>query len=436
MTRGAHLAVRAPAWTLSRREALAAATLAGMVATGAKLAFDAAAMPSRPLVFSLSSRGFPGWLSGPFHGLGSHLTWTSFYAEVLVLCALWVAALVLADSIRLRWAMAAVVALHALLMLAPPIGLSDAFNYIAYGRLAVEHGLNPYTDTLVSVPHDPVFAYATWPDWTNPYGPLATLAFSPLGLVGVPQALWMAKVVVAAAGVGLAWLVAACARELDRPAGSAVVLVALNPVLLVYAVAGAHIDLLMMVLVVAGVLAVVRSRERAAGVAFAAGAAIKATGLLLLPFALAGVRGRRRELLIGAAAAAAVLFGVGLMLWGPHLLTGVADQRDAVSNRSLPGILSRAFGADGPPAWLQAGAGTGFVVAYVWLLRAAWRGEMDWLLAAGWATVAMLLAVTWLMPWYVVWLLPFAALAGSRRLQWAAVALTLFVVLVRLIPLG
>jgi hypothetical protein len=65
MTRGAHLAVRAPAWTLSRREALAAATLAGMVATGAKLAFDAAAMPSRPLVFSLSSRGFPGWLSGP-----------------------------------------------------------------------------------------------------------------------------------------------------------------------------------------------------------------------------------------------------------------------------------------------------------------------------------------------------------------------------------
>ena len=212
MNRGAPLAVRAPAWGLTRREALAAATLAGMVATGAKLAFDAAAMPSRPLVFSLSSRGFPGWLSGPFHGLGSHLTWTSFYAEVLVLCALWVAALLLADSIRLHWAMAAVLALHALLMLAPPIGLSDAFNYIAYGRLAVEHGLNPYTDTLVSVPHDPVFAYATWPDWTNPYGPLATLAFSPLGLVGVPQALWMAKVVVAAAGVGLAWLVAVCAQ--------------------------------------------------------------------------------------------------------------------------------------------------------------------------------------------------------------------------------
>src|SRR4051812_36941836 len=221
---------RARTWSLTRREALAAATLAAMVGVGAKLAFDAAAMPSRTLVFSLSSRGFPGWLSGPFHGLGSHLTWTGFYVEVLALCALWAAALWLADAIRLRWALMAVVALHALMMLAPPIGLSDAFNYIAYGRLAVEHGLNPYTDTLVSVPHDPVFVYATWPDWTNPYGPLATLLFHPLGLFDVPQALWLVKVVAAACGVGLAWLVAACARELERPPGAAVVLVALNPV--------------------------------------------------------------------------------------------------------------------------------------------------------------------------------------------------------------
>jgi hypothetical protein len=81
-------------------------------------------------------------------------------------------------------------------------------------------------------------------------------------------------------------------------------------------------------------------------------------------------------------------------------------------------------------------AGVVFAAAYGWLVRAAWRGDMDWLAAAGWATVAMLLAVTWLMPWYVVWLLPFAALAGSRRLQGATVALTLFVIAVRLIPLG
>src|SRR3954471_20949252 len=264
MERAGIPAVRARAWSLTRREALAAATLAAMVAVGAKLAFDAAAAPSRPLVFSLSSRGFPGWLSGPFHGVGAHLTWTSFYTELLVLCALWVAAIALADAIRLRWALTAVVALHVLMMLAPPIGLSDAFNYIAYGRLAVEHGLNPYTDTLVSVPQDPVFSYATWPDWNDPYGPLATLLYSPLGLVGVPQALWLTKVAVAGAGIGLAWLIAATARALERAPSPAVVLVALNPVLLVYGVAGAHVDLLLMLLVVGGVLALVRARDRAA----------------------------------------------------------------------------------------------------------------------------------------------------------------------------
>ena len=436
MTRAGSLAARAPAWALTRREALAAATLAGMVATGAKLAFDAAAMPSRPLVFSLSSRGFPGWLSGPFHGLGSHLTWTSFYAELLVLCALWAAALWLADAIRLRWALIAVVALHALMMLAPPIGLSDAFNYIAYGRLAIEHGLNPYTDTLVSVPQDPVFAYATWPDWTNPYGPLATLAFHPLGLVGVPQALWLVKVVAAACGVGLAWLVAACARELRRAPAPAVVMVGLNPVLLVYGVAGAHVDLLLMVIVVAGVLALLRARERTAGVALAAAVAVKTTSVVVAPFALAGARGRRRDLLTGAGVAGLAIVALGVALWGPHLLAGVADQRDAASPRSVPGIIARAFGAPHPPVGVGIAAGVAFAVVYAWLVRAAWRDEMDWLAAAGWATVALLLAVTWLMPWYVVWLLPFAALAGSRRLQGATVALTLFVIAVRLIPLG
>ncbi len=428
--------MRARALGLTRREVLAAGVLAGMVAVSAKLAFDAAAAPSRPLVFSLSSRGFPSWLSGPFHGLGAHLTWTSFYTEILVLCALWVAAIALADAIRLRWALGAVIALHVVLMLAPPIGLSDAFNYIAYGRLAVEHGLNPYTDTLLSVPRDPVFLYATWPDWTNPYGPLATLAFYPLGALDVPQALWLLKVAAAGTGIGLAFLVAACARELKRPTSGAVVLVALNPVFLVYAVAGAHVDLLLMLLVTGAVLALARGRSGLAGAGLAAAAAVKTTAVVVAPFALAGARGRRRDLLIGAGVAGLGIAGLALALWGPHLLAGVADQHDAVSVRSLPGIVSRAFGAKEPPVVVQALAALGFAVAYLWLLVLAWRGTMTWLAAAGWATVAMLVAVTWLMPWYVIWLLPFAALAGSRRLVGASVVLTLFVVLVRLIPLG
>jgi hypothetical protein len=421
-------------WALTRREVLAAAVLAGMVACGAKLAFDAAAMPSKVLVFSLSSRGFPGWLSGPFHGLGSHLTWGGFYAALIGLCALWAGSLRLSAHIRLRWALVAVAALHALMALAPPIGMSDAFNYVGIGRVAVEHGLNPYVDRLVQVPHDPAFFYASWPDWPNPYGPLATLLFCPLGLTGVPQGLWLVKLGAAAASLGLVALVAACARELGRDPVPAVLLVGLNPVLLVYGVAGAHLDLVMVGLGMAGVLLVLRRREPAAGGLVAAGAAVKVTGALLLPFALAGAR-RRRALVAGAAAGGAGLAAVAVALWGPHLFAGLADQREVASPRSVPGLLARAFGAPAPPPAVAVAAGLGFTAAYLALVRAAWRG-MDWIAAAGWATVAALLAVTWLMPWYVVWVLPLAALGGSSRLRLAAVGLTFFVLFVRLIPLS
>ena len=51
-----------------------------------------------------------------------------------------------------------------------------------------------------------------------------------------------------------------------------------------------------------------------------------------------------------------------------------------------------------------------FVVVFVWLVRRVWRGQMDWIDGAGWATAAMLVAASSLLPWYVAWLLPFAAL--------------------------
>ncbi|HVE68009.1 MAG TPA: glycosyltransferase 87 family protein [Solirubrobacteraceae bacterium] len=418
----------------ARREVLAGAVLAGMVGLGAKLAFDAAAMPSKPLVFSLAGRGFEGWISGPFHGLGTHLTWDGFYAMVLGLCALWIAACALARHVRLAWALAAVGLLHALFALAPPIGLSDSFNYIAVGRLLVEHGLNPYTHTLSEVPQDPAFAYATWPDWPNPYGPLATLAFAPLGLTGVAQALWLTKAAAAAASLALVALTAAGARALERPVVPAVVFVGLNPVVLVYGVAGAHVDLVLVALTMAGVHLALTGRPRRAGAALAAGAATKVTGVLPLAFALAGSR-RRRDLALGAGIAGALVLAVSLTVFGPHLLSGVADQREVTSPRSVPGLIARGLGFDGVPTGFGVAGVAGFAAATAWLLRETWRGR-DWIECAGWATVALLAGLTWLMPWYVIWLLPLAALAPGARLRHAAVALTLFVVVVRTIPLG
>jgi hypothetical protein len=50
------------------------------------------------------------------------------------------------------------------------------------------------------------------------------------------------------------------------------------------------------------------------------------------------------------------------------------------------------------------------------------------LTGAGWATVALLVTLSWVLPWYVLWLLPLAALAGSRRLRTVALVLGVYFV--------
>jgi hypothetical protein len=58
----------------------------------------------------------------------------------------------------------------------------------------------------------------------------------------------------------------------------------------------------------------------------------------------------------------------------------------------------------------------------VWLLARTWRGANP-IRMAGWATLALLIASAWLVPWYALWLLPLAALAADRRLELATAAL-------------
>ena len=53
-----------------------------------------------------------------------------------------------------------------------------------------------------------------------------------------------------------------------------------------------------------------------------------------------------------------------------------------------------------------------------------WLGEMDWIAGAGWATAALLVSTGFLVPWYVAWLLPLAALSSDKRLLAVAVILT------------
>ena len=45
-----------------------------------------------------------------------------------------------------------IVAVHVILLLSPPLSLTDVFNYINYGRMGMLHHLNPYTTIPRSSP--------------------------------------------------------------------------------------------------------------------------------------------------------------------------------------------------------------------------------------------------------------------------------------------
>ena len=268
----------------------------------------------------------------------------------------------------------------------------------------------------------------------TPNLPLFTAATYLLVPLGVAGGLWALKVAVVAASLGCVALVWKLAEALERPVVPALVLFGLNPLVLVYGVGGVHNDAFMLLLVLAGMLWAVRSRPALSGAALVGAAAVKVTGGLVLPFLFVASREKRRVALGAAAAGAGVLVLVAV-LFRSNLgaaLTPFSDQGNATSLRSFPGQVSQAFlGLHVVSPTVQALAEIALALVVVALLFRTWRGG-DWIADAGWATLALLLALPWVMPWYAAWLLPFAALDRGRRLRAAAVVLTAFLLVVRM----
>jgi hypothetical protein len=390
------------------------AALVALVAASAWMAAGAAANPDFVLVRSNhgGAGNYPDALRGPLDGFGVPLGPGGFVSLLLVACVLYLVVLALARDIGPRAAVAAIVGAHLAFALGPALLSSDVFNYIGYARLDVVHHLNPYEHALDAAPGDASFPYVGWQHSTSAYGPLFTLLTLPLAKLSLPASLWILKAATALASLVCVGLVAACARRLGRDPVTAAMFVGLNPVLLAFAVGGAHNDLLMMVAVLAGVYLLL-GRQRGGAGAVAAGAAVKTSAALFAPFAVlgAGDRGRALAWALGAGAASAAL---ALAVFGTELFSVVrvlGDEAQAGSLHSVPKSLASATGMD--IDFLRP-LGTAVALgAVLVLLRRAWNDRSYWVRAAGWAALAVLATTTYLLPWYVVWLLPFTALAAA-----------------------
>ena len=397
----------------------------------------------RPSLFAATThRGFfPGWMAGPLGGLwpgltrnGTTLRWM-FTAMMAAMYAGYLVALRYVPGMRLssRWAIATVVAVHAILLLAPPMALTDIFNYINYGRMEVVHHLNPYTTLPISEPHsDPSYALSNWHELLSPYGPLFTLLTFALVPLGVAASFWAIKAILVATSLGTILLVWRCAQMLDLDPVKAIMLVGLNPIVIVWGLGGDHNDFLMVFSIVLGFYLLLRAREHersggaeiGAGAAFVVAAALKASGVVLIPIVLAGLlRAPRRlaDVLLGMVAAGVVIGAASLIAFGLHI-PDLSTQARLVTNISVPNLIGLALGAGGETETLHSLLSAVLVLSVLGCCVMAWRWR-DSITASGWATVALLLTLGWVLPWYVLWLLPLAALSHSRRLRTTALVL-------------
>jgi alpha-1,6-mannosyltransferase len=417
--------IRSESW----RPALVSLLALLILAATAEIVLDGAAGRS-PLI--PKSPPIASWLQG----IGERLGYRVFLIAILVFAGAYALMLLLTRRprgavISKRWAIVLIAALHAVVFAGPILISTDIFSYIAYARMGVEHGLNPYLHGPAAISGDPVFQYVghDWRHVATAYGPLYTLFSYPFAPLGVTGALWGMKVVAQLASVGMLALTWRCAEKRRLNPTWAILVVGANPLYVIYGLGGAHNDLLMLLLMMAAVSLTLGGRDAAAGAVVVGGALVKATVAALLPFMI--LSRRRLAPILGALAALAFGALLAYLAFGVHGLDVVsALNRDAafVSTDSFAAELAHLFGKPGVFPVDHDLLKAALVLIAVHLMWRTWRGY-DWVAASGWTLLAISVTSTWLLAWYILWPLPLAVVTRDRRLLVATLAVqALFIV--------
>ncbi|HTZ86740.1 MAG TPA: polyprenol phosphomannose-dependent alpha 1,6 mannosyltransferase MptB [Solirubrobacteraceae bacterium] len=410
--------------------ALAAACALVLVAATAEIVLDGSLGHS---ILIPKSPEIAGWLQG----VGERLGYRVFLIALLAFSAGYAGLALLARSVSKRFAIALIVVLHAIVFVGPILLSTDVFSYIAYARMGVEHGLNPYTHGPASIASDPVYHYVgqSWKKTETAYGPIYTLLSYPFGLLGVTGALWGMKALAMLASAATLVLTWRCALMRGRDPVTALLLVAANPLYVIYALGGAHNDLIMMALMMAAVALTFAGRDAPAAATVVVGALVKATVAALLPFMILAKRSRAQIL----GALGALLVGVLLALAafgidGVNIVAALNRDAALVSSDSFATEIAHLFGKPGVFPIDHDLLKALLVVIVLHLLWRTWRGY-DWVAASGWALLAISVTSTWLLAWYILWPLPLAVVGRDRRLLYATLALQGLFVIHQLTPL-
>jgi alpha-1,6-mannosyltransferase len=324
------------------------------------------------------------------------------------------------------------------LVLAPPLFSRDVYSYLAQGAMVHAH-IDVYTygpDRLGG----PVAAEVApvWQGTPAPYGPLflgLAAALAPAGITGMR--------LVALAGVGLMiGLLPVLARRCGVPPEAALWLGALNPLVLLHLIGGAHNDAVMLGLLGAGMVTALGGSFLCAAGLVTLAALVKAPaalGLLVVASQWSGRLDGRWRMARAAAYTAAVAGAVTAVVtaisgtgygWLGALGTPAASYTWSLTTtlgRLTGALLTDAGSGLAPlalPAWRWLGlAAAGAVMLYAWRRRL----RLGPVYALGISLAAVALLGPAIRPWYVLWgcfLIAAAAPAPYGRVRKGVAALS------------
>jgi hypothetical protein len=306
----------------------------------------------------------PSWFGPwPWRRPGALNGWVVLgLAMIAGLCGLWTwvtASVLRLPSLRGAWqrlrlrTVALIAGVWALpFALGGPVGSLDVQSYAAIGRLAAV-GLNPYRVGPIALGDG--FAAAVDPLWRatpTPYGPLQLQLLHVLSLAtgsSVGPAVLLIRAVGILALVAALWFTLRAAHPADRL--PVLLLTAMNPVILVHIVSGAHLDVLVGLLAVLVVACTKGGRPGLAMALAIAATAIKLPGSVLVAFVLLDVARRTPSALRSRALAPVVASGLAM---SAAIVAICPDPFGWVPALGVPGIVRNGAA---PSTWAAYAAG-------------------------------------------------------------------------------
>lgn len=333
------------------------------------------------------------------------------------------------------------------MVVAPPLFSRDIFSYAAQGEMTSYH-LSPYILGPFSLGSSP-YVNPVDPLWGNapaPYGPLFLFLDGTMAKITHHHHLWtiLGLRLLATAAVGLlGYGVVLLARALRRDPGEAFVLAALNPLVLLTLVGGAHNDALMAGFLVVGIALGVKKKPWWGVFFCACAAAIKAPAALGIAFIAwthlgeqASVRRRIKPIAIATLVTAVTLgvwtylagFGFG---WVKNLLSNGTVRSWAAPATAVGMLLTNIFHAVGLRAIqlspvLSVTRLVGLLTAVGFALWLLLNGERrGWVRSLGLSLVLFVELGPVVQPWYLVWGLVLLAASYKGREHFWLLALSI-----------